>query len=186
MKKKILASRVSHTVLWCTLTLFMSCEKAKEDLSQLSLETPLMSRVNERVTKSEKVLLGRNLKTVKDVISNQSVSVLFVYNQHDCSGCIEIGGKIMSQLVSSSASPPIYTLNSSGPNINDRYLVKFPLDNIKDILNDQVEIEDIFLSVATPVFLVLDENYAIKDTFFPLTGVDQEKDLEEFLNNFNQ
>ncbi len=170
------------------LVLLAGCSRGSDQKKEaiiLDDNDPIMSRVVSRTLNAQKRLNGSVFDYFPSIDIASGPAVLFVYNNNDCSTCIHSGIKMLAEISATASNVgSINVYNTS---------TDFSIDNFRpafdttyyDLLTERHPKPPIIASIPTPFIMILEKDFKVKATFFPISGIQQESEIESFYNSLN-
>lgn len=147
-------------------------------------EEDLSKRLNIKIDKNKEKLIGWEFEKLKDFHPKNGATILLVYNLNDCHTCIDIGIELIESIqniITHEKQIAYRSLCTSSSYQDDEFKVK--LNNISvEALDGKVEVDSRFYGISSPIVLLLDNQSIVKESFNPLSGVDQSKEKNKFIN----
>ena len=172
------------------LFVLLLVNEERKDAYEKSLTENYRKEITVKFNKVKKMLIGRELKSIKTIIPDSLDKVgypyiLFLFTGNDCSGCIKKGFEIVKKIEDSTIVKKVFVISSNVNNSiyqfnNDYYRYIYP-DN-KDCIRRELRF------IFTPAFITLDSLFIIKDLYFPL-NIDADSVSEGYIrkiSGFNQ
>ena len=116
-------------------------------------------------------------KIIKTEPAKRDYSLYFVYKGNDCGSCV-INSFQMIKRLDSLMNNNVKCISINRDIAKDR----FDFGNkYKIISGDTIFTNNELNILKTPIFVLLNKNYRIKDFYLPISGLNQEKAREKFM-----
>lgn len=154
-----------------------SCNKSQNKDAINSFE----KRKREKINRYEKILVDKKIKsfekTIKTEIAKRDYYLYFVFKGDDCGSCVINSFKMIKRLDS------LMNNNVRCISINrDIAKDRFDFGNKYKIISGDTIFTNKELNVLkTPIFVLINRNYRIMDFYLPVSGLNQEKAREKFI-----